>query len=220
MSSRRALVTRDLIPLQYKISSCSRNDRNESRNESRNKSRGEIGFTLIEVMVVAAIIGIVAIIATPNLIGYYRSSQVGAAMREFYGGFIEAQGFARSTTLPHQIVVDRANQQWHIRKDSDRDGNYETLIKTKTLSATEVGFGPTAGYGANFPVPYNGIASSSWCSFCGGGNTGNINFIEDGTVLNGTSGAVLIYDASGTSARIDALVFVGASGDARIFRRN
>lgn len=170
-------------------------------------------------MLVVGIVGIIAGLATPSLIGYYRSASVGATMRALYSGFIEAQGLAKSKGVSYQLFVDRTNQKWQILADNNGDGTYEALIRTQTLSTTAIGFGPTSGYGESFPVPYNTIANSGWCSFCGVGTSGTVNFMEDGTVQNGTSGSVLIFDAEGKTQRIDALVFIGATGDVRIFRK-
>lgn len=184
------------------------------------RTRAERGVTLIEVMVVVGIAAVLAALATPSLRGYYRRVGVSSAMRGLYAGFVEAQGLARSSGIQHQVVVDRSTQSWQIKSDINRDGTYETLVKTQTLSPDGVAFGPADGYGATFPAPYNTVPGTTWCSFCSG-NSGHIEFKEDGSVdsTNFSSGSILVYDSLGLSTRIDALVFIAVTGDLRLFFR-
>lgn len=55
---------------------------------ARNKDRG---FTLLEMITVIIIIGVVAAIAAPNLLGLLNRNRVNEAMREIEGGLKEAQ---------------------------------------------------------------------------------------------------------------------------------
>ncbi len=61
----------------------------QTRHKLSKKS--DRGFTLIELVVVLIIVGIIAGIATPNLISLYRRNQVNAALSELLGAIRETQ---------------------------------------------------------------------------------------------------------------------------------
>ncbi len=92
----------------------------------KNKLKSEKGFSLIELMVVVAIIGILSAIAVPNFIkfqakskrseakallsGYYTAAQASRAEFGYYSGNFIAIGFALSGTLNYRLrSMDGAN---------------------------------------------------------------------------------------------------------------
>ena len=186
---------------------------------------GTLGFTLIEMMVVVVIAGIIAALAMPNMMGILRGSQVSSAMRELYVGFQEAQSQARITGARHCLELDRAAKRWRLLFDSTGDGICNEELRQVVLSSQHVTFGPTTGFPEPFAAPYQSVPRHSWCTACGQ-DVGMIDFDRDGTIKSVTSGtdftsaSITLYDESQTSSRIEALVLMGPTGDARLFRRD
>ena len=64
------------------------------------------GFTLIEMTIVAAIVGILVVIAIPNFQGWLNHMRFTGFLREVYSTFQDARTRAKTTGLPHEVVVD------------------------------------------------------------------------------------------------------------------
>lgn len=69
-------------------------------------TKSDRGFTIIELVVVLVIVGIMAGLATPNLLGFFRRNQVNAALSELLGAIRETQRQAMRQGRVCRIYID------------------------------------------------------------------------------------------------------------------
>ena len=73
---------------------------------------GQRGFTLVEVMIVVAIIGIFAAIALPNFLSWLPNIRLKAAARDLYSNMHKTRTEAVKTNHDWAIVFDTANNRY------------------------------------------------------------------------------------------------------------
>ena len=106
------------------------------RNISSDK---ELGFTLIEMLLVIVIVGILMAIAVPNLLGLLRKNQVSTSLQKLYGAIKETQRQSIRQGRLCRINIDTANNRLTGNPPncllSDRIINKNVTIRTN-LSGT------------------------------------------------------------------------------------
>jgi len=82
------------------------------------------GFTLIEMMIVIAIIAISASMAVPNMMLWFDNLSVKSAARDLYSAMQEARMIAVKQNSGTAIVFDTTNSRYYVCSDEGADGNW------------------------------------------------------------------------------------------------
>ena len=115
--------------------------------------RNNSGFTIVELLVVIALIAIIAAIAVPNFIGWLPKYRLRAATQDLYSNFQRAKMGAIKNNNDWAIVFDTNTDSYSII--SDYLGSGQAIEKTVNLSSYGSGIG--FGHGnATQPIPSGG----------------------------------------------------------------
>lgn len=107
--------------------------------------RGRSGFAMIELIVVAAIIAVMAAVAIPNIISWIPTIRVNSAARDLVSEMQLARMKAVSERNDYVITFDTTTNQYSIYDDGDNDfSTSNVLVKTVNLPSG-IQFGYIAG---------------------------------------------------------------------------
>lgn len=123
---------------------CQPKARSAGASLARNFSSRQ-GFTLLEVLLVAAVIGVLVGLAVPSIVGQIPLRRVEASARRLTGDLISARAKAISQNTSY-IITFTSSATYTIHKDDDADGVQDTGedVRTGTLE-TGIQFGANAG---------------------------------------------------------------------------
>jgi prepilin-type N-terminal cleavage/methylation domain-containing protein len=107
----------------------------------------QLGFSLVELMVVGAILGVASLIAAPNFLEWKSRSELRQAVTEVANHLYEARVFARSQNAPVTVTIDLSGQAVRSTITNSATG---TLLRT-TLSSqlphvVSLMVGPSSGW--------------------------------------------------------------------------
>jgi type IV fimbrial biogenesis protein FimT len=155
------------------------------------------GFTLVEAMVVIAVIGIAVAVAVPNIVGYMPEYRLKRAARDLYSAMQSTKMGAIKNNSSWAIVYDPGNSCYFICSDPGADATWSTTADNTVVSTI-----PFPGYGSGINYGH-GIATTN--ATVGGGTfpANNISYNSNVLVFNsrgtGSGGYVYIQNNQSTS---------------------
>ncbi|OGL42260.1 MAG: hypothetical protein A3C43_07195 [Candidatus Schekmanbacteria bacterium RIFCSPHIGHO2_02_FULL_38_11] len=176
----------------------------------------DYGFTLLETLIVVAIMGVMAAIATPSIISMLRNIRVNGAARNLFSDLMLAKFRAISENNKYIITFDINNNRYSIYDDNNNNGTADSSELYKTVNigtdSPDVRFGYVSG-----TIGVSGSAITSSVNFSG--NPPKFYFKTDGTASdNGTAYFILSQDLTASSKDRMKAVTVITTGRIKSYR--
>ena len=156
------------------------------------------GFTLVEVMVVVAILGIIAAIGTTGLLHSLPTMRLKSAARDIFSASMQAKAEAVRRGENVTILFDTANNTWLMFLDSDNDEVVdagETVLLAATPLPPRVSFDPGLVVNGNLHADGVSFANNALVFSPRGIPTGAGGGLGGGTV------GLRAVDSSGSTVR-------------------
>jgi type II secretion system protein H len=128
-----------------------------SQSERAERSR-QAGFTLVELMIVVAILAILAAIAVPNFIGSLPRQRLAKATRNLISDMQWVRQQAVTTNRPWQINFDTAADRYRIVDSADGIWGNGDDVTVRTVNLADYGSGVRYGLSSGITANWNDTA--------------------------------------------------------------
>jgi prepilin-type N-terminal cleavage/methylation domain-containing protein len=152
------------------------------KQKEKTKSRGNQGFSLLELMIVLAIIAILSGLTIPNMIAYRPRAQLKSAIRDIFSNMQLARVKSLRDNRDWAIQFDTVANSYTLISDKGADGTFNTADDTNFKSVSLNDY-PGISWGS-LHGPRTGSTSdpSDGISF----SANRAEFNPDGTAKSGT----------------------------------
>ena len=102
----------------------------------RNMNKSEAGFTLTELMIVISILGLIAVLAVPNIKGFLQTWKLNGETQELASTLRTARSAAVRRNAEVVFTFDMNTNSYFYFEDDDGDGGYdngEYMSETKEM---------------------------------------------------------------------------------------
>lgn len=94
------------------------------------KAQGN-GFSLIEVLIVIAVIGVIALVVSPDIINSLETRNLENSMRDLMSTMERAKHLAIKTKLNHRVRFDNSSGEWTMRLEQEISaGTWERVVRS------------------------------------------------------------------------------------------
>ena len=152
-----------------------------NRSRRNASKRGAIGFTLIELMVVLAVLAVMLTLSTPGFTSFMRSAELSTAANSFVSSLNAARSEAMKRNLPAMVMpLEAGRSDWSqgfvAFVDVDRDGAYSASVDITVLRQPIFGtFLTVEGNGSAKATPAYVRYDGSGFARKSDGNAGNLS---------------------------------------------